>query len=308
MRDKRILFLILLSLLFLFSACSAAGKEKKTTPAATLPDSFWTRAADPSTSESSPIPDSAEEGTSSPGFSSLTLSVFAGGPPYPGEDLSYIIKIEQDGTDYIGSLSKYGNMRARRLKDEELLRIEQLLEEEKVTDWNGFDIHETGLYDGYSISFSLIYRDGSRISGRGYGHSPNNYFQVAAELEKILSAEDVYSDIILSLENGPVLPAGTEVLKLKINNHTYETVGFGRSFRLYRKQDDTWTPLPWKDGATVTADWIELMGYSAESFSVDIPYLFGSVLPAGEYRIEWTVSAGGRETKIAAEFLVLQKP
>ena len=307
MKNKIIPFLIVLVLLLLCSACSESGKETGTDPATDLPDPSRITAADRSTAENGTVPESAQAEESFPAFLSLTLRSSAGGPPFPGEDRSYSIKIKKDGPDYIGSLSKYGNMRARRLNEEDLLKIEQLLEEEKVADWNGFDIHETGLYDGYSISFVIEYRDGSRVSGSGYGQSPNNYNLVKTKLENILSPEEVYSDIILSLENGPILPAGTEVLKLKIFNNSSETVSFDRFFRLYRKQEEEWTLLPWKDDANVKEDRIELKETSAEVFSADLLDLLGSALSAGEYRIEWNVSAGGQEKIILAEFLATEE-
>ena len=305
MKKTLIPFIIAVTVLILFTACTKEGAvftDAETSPkevsAQTIPGQLTTNAADNTAAQSASDTEACR-------LVSLKLCVYAGGPPAEGEDLRYIIEIRKDGPDYLGSLNRYGKLYSRALHETELLRIESLLEDEKISEWDGYDIQETSLFDGFTISFVIDYSDGTRVSGKGYGHMPRNYSDVMDRLAEILEGETADPDIVLSLQNGPALPSGTDVISLQLENHSDSFAGYGRgSLTLYRYVEEEWRAYPWRDGATVTAEWIVTEPQSFSYLSFDIGYLCGVSLMEGEYRIEMQLSVDNLPKRVSAYFSV----
>ncbi len=134
---------------------------------------------------------------------------------------------------------------------------------------------------------------------------PRNYSDVMDRLAEILKGETADPDVVLSLRNGPALPSGTDVINLQLENHTDSFVGYGRgSLTLYRYVEEEWRACPWRDGATVTADWIVTEPQSFSCLSFDIGYLCGVSLIEGEYRIEIQLSVDNVPKRVYAYFSV----
>lgn len=255
----------------------------------------------------SPLGSTAESAIepSSHRLQSMLICLFAGGPLYPGEDREHSVEIQKDGTDYIGIQNKFGTMSARILSTDEMQQIDKILSEASVSEWDGYDIHETDLYDGFSVYFHIAYEDGAAVSGRGYGHEPHNYSNVLDQIESLIADPENRTGIVFSMEGGPVVEHDTMALSLKIFNNSDREIGYGRDFTLYRKTDGEWNVLKWRDGATQKADYVVLPPFSTNGYLVLIEELFGSALEAGEYRLEKQFSLETGPVVQSIEFVVI---
>ena len=62
--------------------------------------------------------------------------------------------------------------------------IKKLLDENKVNNWNGFNINFDELYDSTTIDFYMRFANGKEIQAHGYAVSPKNFYVVFKEFEK----------------------------------------------------------------------------------------------------------------------------
>ena len=71
------------------------------------------------------------------------------------------------------------------ISEEEIKEIIKLLNDNKVSKWNGFDKSDINVLDGDGFSFNLKTKDDKEIKASGYMMWPENYGKVRGGLESI---------------------------------------------------------------------------------------------------------------------------
>ena len=72
-----------------------------------------------------------------------------------------------------------------KLTDEVVKELENLLKKYKVDKWDGFNKHDPNVLDGRSFNLYIEMKDGQNISASGYMKWPDNFGEVAKELDNI---------------------------------------------------------------------------------------------------------------------------
>ena len=77
------------------------------------------------------------------------------------------------------------------ISPKEINKIEKILKENEIGNWNGFQKTDKNVLDGNSFSLSIRFTNNDSISASGYMKYPNNYKKVQAELDKFFM--DIYN-------------------------------------------------------------------------------------------------------------------
>ena len=93
---------------------------------------------------------------------------------------------EKDGK-YIATIKQHGepeeDAKEVELSLEKMKELENILNKNNVSKWNGFNKTDKNVLDGDSFSFSLRMENNKGISASGYMKWPENYKNVVRELE-----------------------------------------------------------------------------------------------------------------------------
>ena len=72
------------------------------------------------------------------------------------------------------------------VKEPDLLpRLAQLIHEQQLVEWNGFDGKNANALDGNSFGFLAVYDQGGKIQAKGYIKMPKNYQKVRTAILEI---------------------------------------------------------------------------------------------------------------------------
>lgn len=72
------------------------------------------------------------------------------------------------------------------ISQEDMNKLEEILNEYKVARWNGFNESDRYILDGNSFHLNIDYRDGGYVTAYGYMKYPNNYFEAQKKIESYL--------------------------------------------------------------------------------------------------------------------------
>ena len=70
-------------------------------------------------------------------------------------------------------------------KEEDVLKIKNVLKKYQVYNWDGFRKYDKNVLDGNTFDFSVSFKDGTNIEANGYMMYPKNYREVKSELDDI---------------------------------------------------------------------------------------------------------------------------
>lgn len=73
------------------------------------------------------------------------------------------------------------------LEDEEVRRLERLIADFGLWDWNGFSVSNPDVLDGESFSLSASFADGREIKAWGSNSFPAGYFDAAQAIEEFFA-------------------------------------------------------------------------------------------------------------------------
>ena len=99
------------------------------------------------------------------------------------KDDKYLVKIkdagmpEEEAREYI-------------LNKEKIKELEEIINDNKVYRWNGFDKSDSSVMDGNSFSISIWDKNGDNISAHGYMMYPKNYGEITDKIESWFSKID----------------------------------------------------------------------------------------------------------------------
>lgn len=117
------------------------------------------------------------------------LKSFSFGESYGlGGAVDYILVKQEDGKallkcNFFGAVSEKDKNIEKTIDAKYLSELEQILRDNNISEWNGFDQSEDGVLDGSGFSMKIDYDDGSSISAHGYMKYPDNYDKVQDELD-----------------------------------------------------------------------------------------------------------------------------
>lgn len=100
------------------------------------------------------------------------------------KDKKYLVSIKPTGITEEETLKK-------EISPKEINKIEKILKENKIGNWNGFQKTDKNVLDGNSFSLSIRFTNNDSITASGYMKYPANYKKVKDELDKIFM--DIYN-------------------------------------------------------------------------------------------------------------------
>jgi len=83
------------------------------------------------------------------------------------------------------------NARKIAVDDAFVTKIKEILSENNVHKWDGFDKNLKYVYDATSVNFSMRFVNGKEITASGYATHPKNFYIVFEEFEKLF--EELFS-------------------------------------------------------------------------------------------------------------------
>ena len=104
-----------------------------------------------------------------------------------GGAVDFIMTKQDDGVllkcGYYGEASDKNKNIEKTIDSKYLGELEQILSNNNIAEWNGFDESEDGVLDGSGFTLKIEYDDGSSINAHGYMRYPDNYDKVRDELD-----------------------------------------------------------------------------------------------------------------------------